>query len=168
MRKPKWMPERNSQRALLLIITVTAVVFAAFYLIGFNHPYADDPDFNEPRLTDVLLALMGFVGLLAVGTLLWAVVIAVRRRRQQPKVVNRVPVALISAIVVAATAGILVIAFLIGSSQAVVVNGRQYDDALWLRAADMFVIGSVAMIVVAVALVAYAAIKSYLNKRSKP
>ena len=125
MRKRKWMPERGSQRVLFVIVAITAVVFAAYYLFGFNHPYADDPDFNEPRLTNVLLGLMAAVGIFAIATLVWAIVVAVRRRKQQDQVVNRVPVALISSVVVAATVGILVIAFLIGSSQGVEVNGKQ-------------------------------------------
>ena len=167
MRKRKWMPESGSQRVLFFIVAITAVVFAAYYLFGFNHPYAEDPDFNEPRLTNVLLGLMAAVGIFAIATLVWAIIVAVRRRKQQDRVVNRVPVALISSVVVAATVGILVIAFLIGSSQGVEANGKQYDDALGLRIADMFVIASVAMIVLAVGLVAFASIKSYLNKRSK-
>lgn len=167
MRKRKWIPERGSQRVLFVIVAITAVVFAAYYLFGFNHPFAEDPDFNEPRLTNVLLGLMAAVGIFAIATLVWAIIVAVRRHKQQDRVVNRVPVALISSVVVAATVGILVIAFLIGSSQGVEVNGKQYDDALWLRTADMFVIASVAMIVLAVGLVAFASIKSYLNKRSK-
>ena len=61
MKRLKWMPERGSQRVLFAIIAVTAVVFALFYLVGFNHPFPDDPDFNEPRLTDVLLWLMAGV-----------------------------------------------------------------------------------------------------------
>ena len=159
------MPEERSQRVLFLIIVITAVVFAAYYLIGFNHPFADDPDFNEPRLTDVLLGLMGVVALFAAATAVWAIIVALKRRKHQERVVNHVPVALISSVVVAATVGILVIAFLIGSSQSMVVNGKQYDDSTWLRAADMFVIASVVMIVLAVGLVAFAAIKSFLNKR---
>lgn len=167
MRKRKWMPESGSQRVLFFIVAITAVVFAAYYLFGFNHPYAEDPDFNEPRLTNVLLGLMAAVGIFAIVTLVWAIIVAVRRHKQQDRVVNRVPVALISSVVVAATVGILVIAFLISSSQGVEVNGKQYDDVLGLRIADMFVIASVTMIVLAVGLVAFASIKSYLNKRSK-
>ena len=133
MRKRKWMPERGSQRVLFVIVAITAVVFAAYYLFGFNHPYADDPDFNEPRLTNYHTISVRLV---------------------LPQTFYR-------------RTKFLVIAFLIGSSQGVEVNGKQYDDALWLRTADMFVIASVAMIVLAVGLVAFASIKSYLNKRSK-
>ena len=79
--------------------------------------------------------------------------------------VNRIPVAVISLVVVAATVAVLVVAFLLGSSQVVEVNGKQFADALWLRTADMFVIASVTMVVLAVLLVAFATVRSYLNKR---
>ena len=154
MKRLKWMPERGSQRVLFAIIAVTAVVFALFYLIGFNHPFPDDPDFNEPRLTDVLLWLMAGVVLFALCTAIWAVAVAVKRKKNQPRVVNRIPVAVISLVVVAATVAVLV-----------EVNGKHFADALWLRTADMFVIASVTMVVLAVLLVAFATVRSYLNKR---
>ncbi|MBO4658488.1 MAG: hypothetical protein J5637_02575 [Prevotella sp.] len=167
MRRFKWIPEKGSQRVLFAIIAVTAVVFAAYYLIGFNHPFPDDPDFNEPRLTDVLLWLMAAVVLFAIATAVWAIAVAVKRQKNQARMVNRVPVAVISSVVVAITVGILVVAFLMGSSDGVVVNGKQYADSMWLKAADMFVIASVAMIVLSVGLVAFSSIRSYLNKRSR-
>ena len=166
MKRQKWMPEGGAQRVLFVIVAVTAVVFSAFYLIGFNHPFADDPDFNEPRLTDLLLGLMALVCAFALGTAFWAVVVAMKMRRNQQKIINRVPVALISTVVVLATACILAFAFLIGSSQDVVVNGKLFADKLWLRTADMCVIASMAMIVLAVGVVILATVRSYLNKRS--
>ena len=57
--------ERISKRVFIALLAVIAVVFVAFYLIGFNRPYADDPNFNEPLLTDVVLVFMFLILLLA-------------------------------------------------------------------------------------------------------
>ena len=48
--------ERIARWVFLALIVLTAIVFGAFYLIGFNRPYADDPNFNAPLLTNVLRA----------------------------------------------------------------------------------------------------------------
>ena len=63
----KWRREDASHRVLYAIITLTVVIFAAFFLIGFDHPFSENPDFIEPRLTTVLLVFMLLVVLLAVG-----------------------------------------------------------------------------------------------------
>ena len=43
------------------LVAVSAVVFALFWLIGYDMPYEEDADFNAPLLTD---ALLGYVYLL--------------------------------------------------------------------------------------------------------
>ena len=69
--------ERISQRILYVIVALSVIVFLAFYLIGYDMPFADNTAFNAPMLTDVLLGFMW--GLLALTTL--ASVFAVVRGR---------------------------------------------------------------------------------------
>ena len=66
--------ERISQRILYVIVALTAVVFMAFYLVGFNEPLASDPAFNAPLLTDVLIGFMWVLLVLAVVAALVAMV----------------------------------------------------------------------------------------------
>ena len=71
-----WPTERISQRVLYLLITLAAVVFVLFYGIGYDRPFADNPSFNAPLFTDLLLSLMLVLILLAGGLSIWAVGIA--------------------------------------------------------------------------------------------
>jgi len=56
---------------------------------------------------------------------------------------------------------LLVLTFLFGSSAPMTINGKQYAQTLWLKTADMFIFTALAMLVAAIAAVAY----SSLNKR---
>ena len=161
----KFRGEDTSHRVLYVIIALTVVVFAAFFLIGYDHPFAEDPDFIEPRLTSVLLVFMILIVLLAVGVTVWAIVSAMRKRGKADKTVNRLPVALISTSVVVGTMAVMIVAFLVGSNSAVNVNGKAYDNPTWLRVADMFVISALVLMVLATAAVAIATIRSHFKRK---
>ena len=55
MRLFGWLNAAVSKKVLRVIVGLTVVLYVAFFLFGFNHPYADDPDFIEPRLTSALI-----------------------------------------------------------------------------------------------------------------
>ena len=149
MRIPGWPKGEASRKVLYLLVTITVVVFALFYLVGYNHPWAEDPDFIEPRLTSVLMVFAILVLLMAVLVTAWAVVRTMRRRRNAKADSHGVPAALI----------------LMGASSAIMVNGEEYHEEGWLKAANMFVLSSIILIVVATAVVAIATIRTYLNNR---
>ena len=83
--------ERISQRVLYMIVALSAIVFLAFYLIGYDTPYAGNTSFNAPMLTDVLLGFMW--GLLVITTLasIFAVVRGIQRANKNEGVTNGIP-----------------------------------------------------------------------------
>lgn len=165
MRIPGWPKGDASRKVLYLLVTVTVVIFTLFYCVGYSHPWNEDPDFIEPRLTKTLIIFVFLVLVLAVAVTVWAVIAAMRKRGRNENTSHKVPVSLISFCVVALTAILLGVSFAIGSSSAITVNGKEYEEQGWLKAADMFVITSLMLMVIATATVALAAIKSYLNNR---
>ena len=50
--------EQVSTRVLYVLVALAVVVFGAFFLIGYDQPYEDDPQFNAPVLTDVVLVFI--------------------------------------------------------------------------------------------------------------
>lgn len=165
MRIPGWPKGGVSRKVLFLLVTITVVIFTLFYFVGYSHPWAEDPDFIEPRLTTVLIIFVFLVLALAVGVTAWAVISAMLKRGRKDNTSHRVPVTIIAICVVAFTVMLLGISFAIGSSSAITINGKEYQEAGWLKAADMFVITSLVLMVIATAAVAFASIKSYLNNR---
>ena len=59
-------PTRLSHAVLVVLVVITVSVFAAFWLVGFNMPFMDDPRFNAPLLTDVVIAFVYLMLLLAI------------------------------------------------------------------------------------------------------
>lgn len=150
-----------SSRVLMVLVGIIAVAFGAFYLIGYDNPYEENPSFNAPKLTNVILIISY---LLIIGTILltvFSLVMAFRNRNKSAAVVNNVPAARIAYIVSSSVVLLLVLTFLFGSSAPMTINGKQYAQTLWLKTADMFIFTALAMLVAAIAAVAY----SSLNKR---
>ncbi len=150
-------------RVLYALSGVTVLVFALFWLVGFNRPFEDDGNFNAPLFTDVLLVLMLVLTAGAIGVAAWSVVRAGKVNRGAERVVNNIPVRKIGMAVGVGTAVMLLLTFLLASSAPMRINGLDYTDTFWLRASGMFVSTSLLMIVVAIASVVYGATK-YIRK----
>lgn len=147
--------DRLAGMVLVAVIAVTAVLFAAFYLVGFDTPFADDANFNAPVLTDVLLVFIYILLAMAIAVAVVAVARGLRIRDKAEGVVNGVPASRIargSAILLGAT---LAVTFALGSAEPMGINGGRYTDVFWLKATDMFINTSGVLLLVAVLAVAY-------------
>lgn len=157
--------EKISSRVLYVLIGVVAVVFALFYLVGFGTPYLPEPSFNAPMFTDAVLWLMALLLLLAAVVAVLAVIKTVRKTGKGDAVSNGIPVRRIAIAIISLTVALLVGSCLLASTSPMIINGRPYDDHLWLRLADMFIYTSLALMVVAVLAVAFGASRSYRKGR---
>ena len=61
--------EQISQKVFRLMIGLSVLVFGLFYLIGYDLPFDENPDFNAPLFTDVLIFLMWLFLIGGVGCL---------------------------------------------------------------------------------------------------
>ena len=156
--------DQISSRVLYATVGLTVVVFALFYLVGYNAPYLFDPTYNAPVLTDLVLVLMYLMTAIALGVAVYSVVKGGRTRSSE-KIVNGVPVAKIAWGTVAFVAVLLVVTFIAGSSEPLKVNGTLFSDAFWLRITDMFIYTSLLLIAVAVVAVGYS--MSGINRKRK-
>ncbi len=147
--------EQVSTRVLYVLVALAVAVFGAFFIIGYDEPYADNPQFNAPVLTDVVLVFIYVLVVVAVVLVVVAACISFRRRDRAAAVVNNVPAAKITWAVAVLLAASLVVTFALGSSEPVLVNGVEYADVFWLKATDMFINTSIVLLVVAVCGVAF-------------
>ena len=159
--------ERISQRVLYMIVALSAIVFLAFYLIGYDTPYAGNNSFNAPMLTDVLLGFMW--GLLVITTLasIFAVIRGIQRANKNEGVTNGIPARKITYITYGVTALILLLTFIFGSTQTMMVNGQNFTDSFWLRITDMFVNSSLLLLILAAGVVTFGATRYYRKGRGK-
>ncbi len=160
-----WFKGTASQRVLRIIVMLTVVVYLAFFLIGYNHPYAEDPDFIEPRLTSVLIFFALLVVVLAVAVTAWAMLSDFRKRASLAKADRRLPTSRLVAIIVALIIAMMLVSYWVGSTAAITVNGKDYADTTKLRLADMFVFTSLALMAIAAVAAAVSTIRSQFRRK---
>lgn len=151
----KLTAEQVSTRVLYALVALTVVVFGAFFLIGYDEPYAEDPSFNAPVLTDAVLVFIYLLTFAASALAVEAVIVAFRQRDKSSAVINNVPAARISRVVIGLLCLTLVVTFSLGSSEPVLANGAEYTDRFWLKATDMFINTSFVLLIVAACGVAF-------------
>ncbi|MBQ5606572.1 MAG: hypothetical protein IIU87_05095, partial [Prevotella sp.] len=82
IRGSKMFQEKLSFVVLCAIMLVAAVVFGMFYFIGYEDIFIDNPEFNSPRYTGLLLVFI-YALVLALFTLCVASVVnAIRKRKR--------------------------------------------------------------------------------------
>lgn len=161
----RWSSEKISQRIFYFIVGLSVVVFGLFFLIGYDMPFEENPDFVAPLFTDVLLSLMCLLLLASFLLAVWAVVHTYRSSGQVDEVSQSHGIRgrRISQVTWGVTAVLLIVTFILGSSSPLLVNGQNYQDWLWLKVSDMLVYSTVIMLVVAVASVLFGATR-YIRK----
>lgn len=143
--KQKWPAERISHWVIVAEVALTAVVFALFYLVGFEMPYYENPDFNAPLLTDMLIV---FMELMLAATILTCLVAVARklRKKSRASLVNGINTSKILIGVVMLVAVLLALTFILGSGEEMLINGKIFDNVLLLKLTDMFVHSSIVLL----------------------
>ena len=88
--------EQISSRIFYVIVALSAVLFVLFWLIGYDMPYEEDPEYNAPLLTGVLVSFMIVLTIAAVALMTWGLIRSVRKNSDANRVVNNVPARRIS------------------------------------------------------------------------
>ena len=160
----KMPTERVSQRVFYILIALAVLVFCFFYLVGYNLPFEENPDFNAPLFTDVLIVLMGGFLLCSIVLVVFSVLKNYRCSKSEA-IINDVPANKIIRFTWASTLALLVLTFILGSSTPMLINGERYADWIWLKISDMLVLTSVLMLLVAIGAVAFGATRYIRKKR---
>jgi len=146
----KKLPAESVARIVLYAMLVLIVVmFGLFYLVGYDQPFDEDPDYNAPRLSGALVSFTLSFVVLTIVAWLSAVIVSLKRRRQAGNIGSGVRQNRIALIVGAATLLILGVAFTIGSTSPLVVNNASFQSVFWLKTADMFIYSIVIMLLLA-------------------
>lgn len=157
--------EKISRLVLYGLVAIVLVVFGLFFMVGFDHPYVGNSNYNAPVLTDLVLLLMLLLVVGTIGVTAWAAWTALKKRGKSNAMDNNVPVRRISYSVIFGVLLLLVLAFVLGSSCTMFVNGKPYADAFWLKTADMFIISSIVLLLVAAVVVIFGATRYYRKKK---
>ena len=137
------------------LVAISAVVFIAFWSVGYDMPYEEDADFNAPLLTDMLLGFIYLLTVVAIGVTVYSIVHGIKTRGRQSLTENGVPAGRITIITWGVTFALLASTFALGSTDPIKVNGKDFCEGIWLRLSDMFIISSGVMILLAILAVAF-------------
>lgn len=162
----QWPAEKIAGRVLMTLIILSAILFALFYLIGFDTPFIDDANFNAPILTDVLLAYMYLLLAATIAVCVCSVWRGLKCRNKSENIVNGIPAGKITY----GSAGLLIISltvtFATSSAEPLKINGTDFTDTFWLKATDMLINTSILLIAVALCAVGYG-LSGYNRHRKK-
>lgn len=66
--------QQTTNKILYTLFAISAVVILAFFLVGFNEPWEDNPTMNNPMLTDVLLWWCIILSVACFALMIWSFV----------------------------------------------------------------------------------------------
>lgn len=156
-----------SKTVMWVLIALTAVVYALFWLIGYDRLWAENPDFRAPHFTDLLLWFGMAVVLAAVVVALWAVFRYKRRTGRREKTVNGIAVYRLTLGVAGGLVLLMLLSLIVSSGEPLVVNGEAYSNKAWLKVADLFIFTSSALLFVAVASLLCSHVSTLLKSKRK-
>ena len=107
-------------------------------------------DLSSPLFVNVLLCSIYLLTVAAVGLTVWSTVRAVRLRGQGGQYENGIPARRIAWGTAILVVVLLAVTFAFGREDPIIINGREYDEAFWLRTSDMLINSSLALIVIAI------------------
>lgn len=158
---------RLSKRIHYGVIAFIAIVFGAFYLIGFDLPFLEDPTFNAPLMTDAVIWLMVILLLVLLCLVAWSYLMShkISKRNESQ---HHIPAKKLSRGIGLMTLILLILSFVFGSKSAIKVNNEIYDSSFWLKTSDMLIFTSLVLMFLAVLAIVFSVMKNRYksNKRN--
>ena len=105
--------EKISQQVFYIMIGLAVLVFGLFFLVGYDLPFEENPDFNAPLFTDVLILLMWLFLIGGTGLAVFSMIRDYRSSKSEA-VVNGIPVRRIFRITWIGTLAVLLLTFFFG------------------------------------------------------
>lgn len=142
---------RISALSLRLMIGLTVLVFAAFFLIGYNG--GDDllTQRNVPRLTGVLITTTICFVIGTIALVIWSIIKTVKKSKTAWNgYENGVARRKILMITIGTLIVIMLLSFTFGSTDKMLINHQPFSDKLTLRLANMFVTTSIILLIGAI------------------
>ncbi|MCI7787240.1 MAG: hypothetical protein MR489_06570 [Prevotella sp.] len=161
----KWGTAALSQTVFYVLIAIATLLFALFYVVGYNQPYDENPDINAPLFTGAVIWFMLATTAIAAAVCVVSGVKTTRINRHKKQAENGVPARRIATTVTLATIAVMAATFTLIPATPITANSTAYTDGFWLRATEMFVDTSLLLLVAAVAAMGYSRFRSTHNDR---
>ena len=84
----KWSTEKLSQSIFYVLVGFAVITFFLFFFVGYDMPFEENPDFNAPFFTNLLLVTMWIFFLLALCLAIYSFVRAGKRKSKGEILIN--------------------------------------------------------------------------------
>lgn len=138
-----------SSYVMYAVMAISVVVLALFFFVGYDTPYQEDPKFNDPQFTDLLMVWMGIMIVMTFVLTIASVVMQVKNASGTEAKGIAGKTGLISSIA-------LVLSILIGlgvgmaDQSPVLVNGEVFTDPVALCITDTCLISMLILMILSV------------------
>ena len=153
----------RSKLVFYAIMALSAAMFAAFFFIGYDTPDEDAIRQTAPLMTTPLLTYMLCLFFATIGITAWSSFRYFRLRSASAKKKKNASEARIRRLIMLFTALLFVVGYLTGSADSILINGKTYNDVLWLKISSMFTFVSIVMVIITIS----ASIYSYYREHRK-
>ena len=122
-------------------------------------------NFESPIFVNIVLGTLYVLLAVAVVATAWSTFRGMRMQEPSERMQHGIPTRRIAWLTAAALLVVMLLAWLLGSTKAIYVNGKEYADAFWLRISDMFIYSVAALLVAAGVCVAVSQIAGRWNSK---
>ncbi|MGN0068762.1 MAG: hypothetical protein ACI350_03380 [Prevotella sp.] len=122
-----------------VLIVLDCLVFGAFYLLYYNQPAEDNPAFNAPMMTGVLIVFILILLAITLITCIGSIVLSRKTHGMRCRRENGVPVTKIHNALIALVIAIPLICYFTANDQPIATHGEFYGNTFMLKLSDMFV-----------------------------
>jgi hypothetical protein len=138
------------------LMGVSILVFLLFFLIGYNIPYEENPNMNNPLLTDAVIILCILYTVVAVAATIWSAFqkgVQGSSSSRESGLIGRT--GLVSGGLLVASIVIGVIVGIINQNETLLINGESWNNPLDIIITDASIISIIILLVVTVAALIY-------------
>lgn len=150
--------EKISKITLWVLIGISLVVLALFLLVGYGNPYEENPKFNDPQLTDLLICwtyfLIAATAVAAVGAVIYGFVSGGNKSKNEEKgMLSKTGVIAWGTFVVSLVIGIII--GIASKDEVLLINGKDWNDPTDIILTDTSMVSILILTIVTVIATAY-------------
>ena len=146
--------EKISKIVLWVLIGISLVVMALFLLIGYDTPYEENPNFNDPKLTDLLLVwtyiLIAATAVATIAAVIYGFVNGSNKSKHEEKgMAGKAGVIAWGTFVVSIIIGLIV--GIANKNEVLLINGKDWNDPTDIVLTDTSMVSILILTIVTVA-----------------
>ena len=159
--------EWTSKITLWVLIGISLVILVLFLLIGYDRPYEENPSFNDPQLTDVLII---WTYILIVATTLTTIIAVIgglingsgKSLHAEKGLASKANLIAWGTFIVSVIIGLVV--GIKNKNEFLLINGKNENDATDIILTDTSMIAILILTIVTVLVTVYSMIAKAINK----